>query len=383
MASLRALARLFTTSIHAATTKHPREKHLKRNIRLVSSKSEIAFPYPANERQRLEPASRTVTHKLLSRWRTLRTRKKPSGTRLIPLNPDGIKPLAASDIPLIFLTRNSLRFLESFLTHYRGLGVTRFLCVDDQSTDGTREKLLNEPDVDLFGSDVRYREAKGGLMWREALVGLYGTQRWYLNVDCDEYLVYGGCETKKLPEFIQRLEAAGILHCPAPMIDFYPEDSISSAVFDGSNNSMPWTIANMFDRSGYRLFRTSSGMIMSGGPRDRVLGRPAIHDELMKYPLVYVEHDTTFSVSIHKPWPFTRNFSPIVGSLLHFKFFNETESLIKEAIRDNQYYKGSRSYKSMLKALDEGKLVNLKSDISVHYENSRQLEQLGFFKTLF
>ena len=353
---------------------------MKRKIRFYSN-SEIAFPYCSHDKHRLDQVS--LGQKLLSRWRTFQTRRQPSGINLVPLNPNGIRPLTPSDLPLIFLTRNSLRFLQSFLTHYRGLGITRFLCVDDQSTDGTRERLLKEGDVELFGSDVRYREAKGGLLWREALVGIFGTQRWYMNVDCDEYFVYGGCEKKKLSEFILRLEAAGIVHCPAPMIDFYPEDAIHSAVFDGTNNLMPWEIANMFDRTGYRLRRTNSGMIMSGGPRHRILGHPTIHDELMKYPLLYVENDTALSVSIHKPWPFTGNFSPILGSLLHFKFFSETENLIKEAIRDDQYFKGSRAYKSMLKAMDEGKLVYLKSDISVKYENSLQLADLGFFKMLF
>lgn len=356
---------------------------MKRNIALLSSKSEILFPYLSQEDDCLDHGSKSLSHRLLSQWRTFQTKRKPSKIGLTPLRLGNIRPLSSSDIPLIFLTRNSLRFLQSFLAHYRALGVTRFLCVDDQSTDGTRERLIKEEDVDLFGSEVRYREANGGLLWREALIGIFGTKRWYMNVDCDEYFVYAECETRKLSDLIPRLEALGITHCPAPMIDFYPENSMQSAVFDGKDDTRPWEVASMFDSEGYRLFRTSSGMVMSGGPRDRILGRPVIHDELMKYPLVYVEHDTAFSVSIHKPWPFTQNFSPLVGSLLHFKFFNETEDLIREAIKDNQYFKGSRSYKNMLKAMDEGKLDHLKSDISIHYMNSLQLAALGFFKNLF
>ncbi|WP_244642658.1 glycosyltransferase family 2 protein [Phyllobacterium sp. 628] len=310
-------------------------------------------------------------------------RRAPSRISIYSLRERDILPLGDLDIPLIFLTRNSLRFIPSFLEHYRALGVTRFLCVDDQSSDGTRERLLKEDDVEVFGSDVRYREAKGGGLWREALVRMFGTQRWYLNVDCDEYFVYDQYETRKLPELIRKLEAEGIYHCPAPMIDFYPENTIQSADFGGSGSNMPWHTANMFDASGYRLFRTTSGMLMSGGPRDRIMDRPDVHDELMKYPLVYVDYEIGLSVSIHKPWPFTRNFSPIIGSLLHFKFFNETEDLVVEAINDNQYFKGSRSYIRMLGAIQEGKLNYLVSDISVPYQGSKQMAELGFFKSLF
>ncbi|WP_281032617.1 glycosyltransferase family 2 protein [Phyllobacterium salinisoli] len=345
--------------------------------------AEIPFPYRSHANDYHDHFARTLGHALLSKWRSFKVKRNPGEICISPLKSPDIRPLGPEDIPLIFLTRNSLRFLRSFLLHYRTLGVTRFLCIDDRSTDGTREFLLEESDVDLFGSDIRYREANGGRSWREAIVQLYGTNRWYLNVDCDEYFIYHQYETKRLPQFIAGLEAAGITHCPAPMIDCYPGDAITSAVFDGSSDVMPWEIANMFDVEGYRLLRTGSGMIMSGGPRARVLNNPDIHDELMKYPLVYVEGEITFGVSIHKPWPFTRNFSPIMGSLLHFKFFDQTEKLVREAIADNQYYRGSRSYKNMLEAIKKGQLDYLRSEISNEFRNSQQLAELGFFKTVF
>ena len=341
---------------------------------------EIPFPYRSDSPSAF-PKSKS--HSLLTRWRNINVRKRHDPVKIYPLRTGDIRPLGPEDIPLIFLTHNSIQFLPSFLAHYRNLGVTRFLCVDDQSTDGTREKLLKEKDVDVFGSDVRYRQANGGNLWREALVRIFGTKRWYMNVDCDEYLVYDGCETRKLPELIAALEAKGVLHCPAPMIDCYPSNSIKSAVFDGSTDIMPWQIANSFDRQGYRLFRTSSTMTMMGGPRDRLLDDPEHYDELMKYPLLFVEHEIAFTISIHKPWPFDRNFSPIYGSLLHFKFFSETEEFVKKAIAGGQYFKGSRAYKTMLEAITAGKLDNLNSNVSVQYQGSKQLLDLGFFKSAF
>jgi hypothetical protein len=168
------------------------------------------------------------------------------------------------------------------------------------------------------------------------------------------------------------------------MIDCYPDTPLRGAEFDGSPGIMPWNVANLFDRSGYRLIRSSSAMLMSGGPRDRLMGRPKIHEELMKYPLVFVEDLTCFSVSIHKPWPFYRNFSPILGVLLHFKFSSVTEQSIEVAISDNQYYKDGRSYKDLLEVIRSNGLSKLKCDkYSIPFEDSWQLSALGFYKTMF
>ncbi|MBZ9654687.1 glycosyltransferase family 2 protein [Phyllobacterium lublinensis] len=353
---------------------------LKRHQSFLFPRMEIPFPYRPDS-----PAAfpKSKSHTLLARWRNINARKRHDPVQLFPLRSGDVRPLGPEDIPLIFLAHNSIQFLPSFLAHYRSLGVTRFLCVDDQSTDGTREKLLEQNDVDVFGSQVRYRQANGGNLWREALVRIFGTKRWYMNVDCDEYFIYDRCETRKLPELITALEARGVLHCPAPMIDCYPSKSLKAAIFDGSTDVMPWQIANSFDRIGYRLFRTSSTMSMMGGPRDRLMADPEHYDELMKYPLLYVEHEIAFTISIHKPWPFDRNFSPIYGSLLHFKFFSETEEFVKKAIEGGQYFKGSRAYKTMLEAITAGKLDNLNSEVSVQYEGSEQLLDLGFFKSPF
>ncbi len=52
-----------------------------------------------------------------------------------------IEPLTSADVPLVFVTHNDAVLLSAFIQHYRQLGVTRFICVDDVSTDGTRGSL--------------------------------------------------------------------------------------------------------------------------------------------------------------------------------------------------------------------------------------------------
>src|SRR5689334_13496512 len=49
------------------------------------------------------------------------------------------RPLSVNDFPLIVLTHDDMRFLPSFFAHYRAMGVTRFICLDDASTDGSAD----------------------------------------------------------------------------------------------------------------------------------------------------------------------------------------------------------------------------------------------------
>ena len=59
-------------------------------------------------------------------------------------------PLSENDFPLIFVVHNGRPLLPSFLDHYRSIGVTRFMCVDDASKDGTIDYLLKQDDVDVY-----------------------------------------------------------------------------------------------------------------------------------------------------------------------------------------------------------------------------------------
>ena len=71
----------------------------------------------------------------------------------------------------------------------------RFGFVDDRSCDDTRAILLAQDDLDLFKSDIDFKSANGGNIWRDMLVEHYGRNRWFLSIDSDEYLVYQDTKT--------------------------------------------------------------------------------------------------------------------------------------------------------------------------------------------
>lgn len=76
--------------------------------------------------------------------------------------------------------------LEEWLDHYRGLGVTRFLLVDDGSSDPISQRI-KAPDVWVWKPKCgifRYSKA----FWLEILLRNYACNRWSITVDSDEYL---------------------------------------------------------------------------------------------------------------------------------------------------------------------------------------------------
>ena len=144
---------------------------------IISTGNEIAFPYRSAEFDANDHFHMSPTREAFAKWRGKQVRRNPHPAELIPLR-GTYRPLMKDDLPIIFLTRNSLRFVPSFLEHYRRMGVTRFLCVDDRSTDGTRERLLSEHDVEnlLIGPKV----SRG--QWGNAMAKLVGQFVWHASL---------------------------------------------------------------------------------------------------------------------------------------------------------------------------------------------------------
>jgi hypothetical protein len=306
--------------------------------------------------------------------------RQPRQETLTPVSSRPRRGLGRNDLPLIVATRDSRGLLPSFLTHYRGLGVTRFLVVDEHSSDGSRDLLLEQPDVELYSPSLNYADALRGKLWREAIVRLYGRNRWYVNVDVDEFLVYDRYRSRALPEVVARLNQLGLKRLAAPMIDLYPTGAIESAAIPESAERMPWQAAPMFDADGYSFEVGLRSMRIRGG----VIRRAFAGDlELVKFPVVYWDALTVLARSIHYPLPYWRNFGMIGGALLHFRFVAGFKKRTFEAVATGQYAGQSRFYRDVLKSGVDISNASLCGPQSIRYEGDRQLSELGFFAPIF
>ncbi|PDT54707.1 MULTISPECIES: glycosyltransferase family 2 protein [Sinorhizobium] len=306
-------------------------------------------------------------------WRVT-ARERRNGEK-VPISPvKAVRPLDAADLPLVFVTHNEMALVPAFLSHYRKLGVTRFICLDDVSTDGTRDHLMDQPDVDVWTSPIRFEAARRGRRWREALFERYGYNRWYVNVDSDELLIYDQCLREPLKALIAVLEEHDIKRLPAPMLDFYP-----SADAKSGNGNMPWHTVDNIDRDGYEVELLKRGISVKGGPRKRLFNE---ENELIKYPLIYWDKDCYFGSSIHRPLPYTRNFSPIWGVLLHFKLFTNYREKIAEAVTNKQHYNSSQHYQALKREIDKSGAIEFAAESTIRFYGPEQLIELGFMPTI-
>lgn len=329
------------------------------------------YPFPSGA----PDLARSFLDRLRTAYDTLRVtrRERRNRTDVIISPANEIRPLTRADVPLVFVTHNDSALLNAFIQHYRQLGVTRFICVDDVSTDGTREALLREPDVDLWTSPVRYGQARRGRSWRERLFAAYGIDRWYVNVDSDEFLVYEDCFSKPLPELIRALEAGNLKRMAAPMLDMYPKvgDIADSSAVGGR----PWEFSRYLDADSYEAMLTKRGISIKGGPRGRKFSEG---NELIKYPVLFWDRQCYFGSSPHQPLPYGRNFPSVWGALLHFKFFINYKAKITEAVEGKQHYNSSEYYQKMMDVLHRDGEIDFSYDQSIRYDGPQQLIERGF-----
>lgn len=279
-------------------------------------------------------------------------------------------------VPLVFVTHNDMSLLPEFLNYYRSLGVTNFICVDDQSSDGSGRYLSEQPDVDLWTSPVRYSEAERGRRWREQLFSLYGKGRWYINVDSDEFLIYDKCRQHPLPALFHELERLGDKRMAAPMLDMYGNDYSE----DLDHRNSLFEHSPFFDSTGYALRSGKRGARLYGGPRKRKFGE---NNELLKYPVIYWDESCSFDKSPHSPLPYQRNTPQSWGALLHFKFPPNYKEKIAYAAKEGQHYNGASHYKAMQEKIrSDGGLALYDPKVSLRFEGPEQLQKLGFITPL-
>lgn len=132
------------------------------------------------------------------------------------------------------LVHNEMHFLPAFLTHYRTLGVQRFILIDDRSTDGTAAYLNEQPDVMVlksrrkYGDKIEAEDAQAlglphrrlELLWRMLLVEKFALNQWSLHLDADEFLDLP--EGLSIRDFTAKMDRTDGEFVWGVMIDMYP-----------------------------------------------------------------------------------------------------------------------------------------------------------------
>jgi hypothetical protein len=280
--------------------------------------------------------------------------------------------------------RNESIRLPYFLDHHRKLGVDHFLFVDNQSTDGTAEYLLEQPDVSLWTTPDSYRLSRFGVDWLTVLQARHGHGHWCLTLDADEILIYPFHDTRPLPALTEWLDRRGVVSFGALMLDMYPKGRLSAQPY--APGADPVEALQWFDAGNYMIQKKNilQNLWIQGGPRARLFfaDAPRRAPTMGKVPLVKWNRRYAYVSSTHSLLP--RRLNHVYdedggewasGVLLHTKFLNTIAAKSAEEKQRGEHFANSDLYEGYYDSLMAD--PDLWCPTSSRYTGWRQIEALG------
>jgi len=272
------------------------------------------------------------------------------------------------DVALVLVARNEGFRLPYFFDYYRKLGVTRFLYVDNDSTDGSLDYVRSQPDCVAWWTDASYAEAKSGLGWYNYILNTCCHGIWTLVIDPDEFLVYDGIASHGLRDLTEYLRRNDDVSLFTTLVDMYSDTAVERSKYISGQD--PLEVCPFFDGDGYSEKPVPyNGLTqISGGPRARFFSSqfekspPALN----KIPLLLFSRGTVFLSSTHMASPAFYNKSKARGVLMHFKFFSSFSERVSEEVARGEHYNGAIEYKLYQEKLESGE------ETILYYEGSRR-----------
>jgi hypothetical protein len=329
---------------------------------------------------------------------------------------NGARNQSSRGIPVLCPVRDEITFLPGFLDHYRKMGVSRFLFIDNDSRDGTTEYLLSQQDCLVFHTADSYRAANYAVLWINQIIESLELDGWLIQVDVDEHLVYPDIENVQIQRFCRSVEEAGFDCVNAAMIDMYPRGSfLETSVESGQNPSdvMEWFDADyIFREWPTRPWDRRAGFDLQvlGGPRCRLLSSldiearrggmwytmanqvdrvvdliplglvpmlakvaPREMPALQKRPINFVKTGFRY---INSHAGTNQNVAFDMMALLHYKFCAELKRRFEMKSEGNHYRRGL-SYMQLENAIAEWPHASLFYSGSRQYSSSADLAAVG------
>lgn len=280
--------------------------------------------------------------------------------------------VAPDEITAYSVVRNERWRLPWFLSYYRSLGVDRFIFVDNDSNDGTREYLLEQPDVHVFWTDGSYAKAYSGMRWVNHLVEQYGDDAWCMYVDVDEAFVFAGVETASLKDLTTYMKSRGHEALFAFMVDMFADDESPPVGADETTDF--FAQYPLFDNYYKRLPSIYCPWYYVAGGARRKLG---YHENQTKTPIIRGGKGIRFLMSSHCITPAV--LSDVSGAMLHFKLAGAYGEAFEADVDSNTrmpYCKQRHAAYARCLEDHDGKIPFVDGN-AVRYESSVQLLELG------
>lgn len=162
----------------------------------------------------------------------------PDGLELLtdPNQASAAKASAAKVIVFCEVT-NERSKLPQFLNHYRRLGCSSFVFLDNGSVDGTVALLLQQPDTVVYSRSTDGLATSGRERgWLEGLVRAHVSGRWALIADVDELLFWTNCEEESLAGLAARATRMGLSQVFTPVLNAYYAPAADASQVQGQGH---------------------------------------------------------------------------------------------------------------------------------------------------
>lgn len=293
--------------------------------------------------------------------------------------------IGPDEILAVIGLRDEFPRLPHVLAHHRNLGVDHFLIIDNGSTDGSLEYLVDQPDTIVWRTEGSYRAANCGAVWWDLLLRRHARGNWCLIIDADEYFIFPGWESRRLRDLCRELDAHRVTCYPAVFLDMYGPGRLSESVIEPDRDlieSFPH-----FDRNWFRTQRGLAGPRRNllnhwGGVRARIFGDRGLDSYLLdKVPLFRHQSGDVLLSGNHWMSRPSAEISDGRGVLLHFKYDAGFAALIAREVERGEHAGAARAYRRIADELREDADPQLFDPIySARYENSEQLLRLGIMR---
>lgn len=295
--------------------------------------------------------------------------------------------IAPQDVLGFLVVRNERLRLPYLLDFYRRKGVQKFLVADNNSEDGTREFLAQQPDVYVWTTARSYKEAHMGIDWNEILLKKYGVGHWCLNIDADEILYYPGFESFDIPELCSRLEAHEKYALPVILLDMYSDKSVRDSLYKSGEDFL--NVCPYFDQKFYHYKEENSGPCSNmtyfrGGLRQRIFNTNSqdLVFTVNKVPLFKYNESVVIYAGHHWTNIPKKHIAKARGALLHFKYLHSFADYVETEVKRDEHVGGAFEYKKyQTKLQEDGSLTLFDPQESIKLISSKTLLDCGIMLT--